>query len=71
MMVSTDIDTDFAWLFSDGGSPVNLSNGHDGYQPTIIFSGETYEFYYYSGGQTTVTRLAVTIDGQTKAARVV
>ena len=71
MMVLSDIDTDFAWLFSDGGSPVNLSNGHDGYQPTIIFSGETYEFYYYSGGQTTVTRLAVTIDGQTKAARVV
>ena len=68
---STDIDTDLAWLFSDGGSPINLSDGHEGYQPTIIFPGETHEFYYYSGGQTTVTRLAVTIDGLTKAARVV
>ena len=67
---STDVDTDFAWLFSDGGAPMNLSDGHEGYQPTIIFPGETHEFYYYSGGQSTVTRLAVTIDGQTKAARV-
>ena len=41
---STDIDTDFAWLFSDGGAPINLSDGHDGYQPTIIFPGETHEF---------------------------
>ena len=68
---STDIDTDFAWLFSDGGAPINLSDGHDGYQPTIIFPGETFEFHYYSGGQSTVTRLAVTIDGQTKASRVI
>ncbi len=68
---STDIDTDFAWLFSDGGAPVNLSDGHDGYQPTIIFPGETYEYHYYSGGQSTVARIAVTIDGQTKAATVV
>ena len=48
----------------------NLSNGHEGYQPTIIFPGETFQFYYDSGAQSTVTRLAVTIDGQTKAARV-
>ena len=68
---STDIDTDFAWLFSDGGAPVNLSDGHDGYQPTIIFPGETYEYHYYSGGQSTVARIAVTIDGQTKAVTVV
>ena len=68
---STDVDTDFAWLFSDGGTPTNLSESHDGYQPTIIFPGETYEYYYYSGGQSTVSRIAVTIDGQTKAASVV
>ena len=67
---STDFDTDFSWLFTDGGSPINLSDGHEGYQPTIIFPGETFQFYYDSGAQSTVTRLAVTIDGQTKAARV-
>ena len=67
---STDFNTDFSWLFTDGGSPINLSNGHEGYQPTIIFPGETFQFYYDSGAQSTVTRLAVTIDGQTKAARV-
>jgi len=67
---STDVDTDFAWLFTDGGSPLNLSDGYNGYQPTIIFPGETFEFYYDSGTQSTATRLAVTIDGQTKASRV-
>ena len=67
---STDFNTDFSWLFTDGGSPINLSDGHEGYQPTIIFPGETFQFYYDSGVQSTVTRLAVTIDGQTKAARV-
>ena len=67
---STDFNTDFSWLFTDGGSPINLSNGHEGYQPTIIFPGETFQFYYDSGAQSTATRLAVTIDGQTKAARV-
>jgi len=67
---STDFNTDLSWLFTDGGSPINLSNGHEGYQPTIIFPGETFQFYYDSGAQSTVTRLAVTIDGQTKAARV-
>jgi hypothetical protein len=67
---STDFNTDFSWLFTDGGSPINLSDGHEGYQPTIIFPGETFQFYYDSGAQSTVTRLAVTIDGQTKAARV-
>ena len=67
---STDFSTDLAWLFTDGGSPINLSDGHEGYQPTIIFPGETFQFHYDSGAQSTVTRLAVTIDGQTKAARV-
>ena len=67
---STDLATDFSWLFSDGGSPLNLSDGHDGYQPTIIFPGETFQFYYDSGTQATVSRLAITIDGQTKATSV-
>jgi len=67
---STDLATDFSWLFSDGGSPLNLSDGHDGYQPTIIFPGETFQFYYDSGAQATVSRLAITIDGQTKATSV-
>tara|TARA_B100000609_G_C17184349_1_gene418862 strand:- start:79 stop:720 length:642 start_codon:yes stop_codon:yes gene_type:complete len=68
---SSDIETDLAWLFSDGNSPINLSDGHDGYQPTIIFPGETFEFYYDSGGQSTVSRIAVTIDGITKASQVI
>ena len=67
---STDFSTDLAWLFTDGGSPINLSDGHEGYQPTLIFPGETFQFYYDSGAQATASRLAVTIDGQTKAARV-
>ena len=67
---STDLATDFSWLFSDGSSPINLSDGHDGYQPTIIFPGETFQFYYDSGTQATVSRLAITIDGQTKATSV-
>ena len=67
---STDLATDFSWLFSDGSSPINLSDGHDGYQPTIIFPGETFQFYYDSGTQATVSHLAITIDGQTKATSV-
>ncbi len=67
---STDLATDFSWLFSNGSSPINLSDGHDGYQPTIIFPGETFQFYYDSGTQATVSRLAITIDGQTKATSV-
>ena len=67
---STDLATDFSWLFSDGSSPIKLSDGHDGYQPTIIFPGETFQFYYDSGTQATVSRLAITIDGQTKATSV-
>ena len=60
---ATDIDTDLAWLFTDGGAPINLSDGHEGYNPTTIFPGETFEFYYDSGAQATVSRVAVTIDG--------
>ena len=67
---ATDIDTDFAWLFTDGGTPINLSVGHEGNNPTIIFPGETFEFYYDSGAQATVSRVAVTIDGVTLSSAV-
>jgi len=67
---STDLDTDFSWLFIDGGAPINLSSGIDGYLPNTIFPGETFEFIY-DNANTTATRLAVTIDGQTKASRVI
>ena len=67
---ATDIDTDLAWLFTDGGAPINLSDGHEGYNPTTIFPGETFEFYYDSGSQATVSRVAVTIDGLTLSSAV-
>ena len=67
---ATDIDTDLAWLFTDGGAPINLSDGHEGYNPTTIFPGETFEFYYDSGAQATVSRVAVTIDGLTLSSAV-
>ena len=68
---ATDIDTDFAWVFTDGGEPINLSDGHDGFDSTTIFPGETFQFYYDGGTQATVSRTAVTIDGVTKSSTVV
>ena len=67
---STDAKTDFIWLFTDGGSPINFSDGHEGYFPDTIFPGETFEFYYDSGAQATASRVAVTIDGVTKASAI-
>lgn len=67
---ATDIDTDFAWVFTDGGGPINISYGFDGYLQDTIFPGENFEFHYYSGAQSTVSRIAVTIDGVTKATTV-
>ena len=67
---SADVDTDFAWLFTDGDEPINLSDGHDGYVPNIIFPGETFQFYYESGNQVTASRVAITIDGLTKASAI-
>ena len=67
---ATDIDTDFAWLFTDGGAPINLSDGHEGNNSITIFPGETFEFYYDSGAQATVSRVAVTIDGVTLSSAV-
>ena len=67
---SNDIDTDFAWLFTDGGAPINLSQGIDGYSPNTIFPGETFELIY-DVSNVTATRIAVTIDGITKASRVI
>ena len=68
---SNDVTTDVSWLFTDGGAPINLSKTlHDGYVPNTIFPGETFEFYYDSGAQATVSRVAITIDGLTKASAV-
>ena len=67
---SKDVKTDFAWLFTDGGAPINLSRSHDGYSPNTIFPGETLEFYYHSGAQVAVSRIAITIDGVTKSSSV-
>ena len=67
---SNDIDTDFAWLFTDGGAPINLSQGIDGYSQNTIFPGETFELIY-DVSNVTATRIAVTIDGITKASRVI
>ena len=67
---SKDVKTDFAWLFTDGGAPINLSSSHDGYSPDTIFPGETLEFYYHSGAQVAVSRIAITIDGVTKSSSV-
>lgn len=67
---SKDVKTDFAWLFTDGSEPINLSRSHDGYSPNTVFPGETLEFYYDSGAQATVSRIAITIDGVTKSSSV-
>jgi hypothetical protein len=67
---STDAKTDFIWLFTDGGPPINFSDGHEGYISDTIFLGETFEFYYDSGAQATASRVAVTIDGVTKASAI-
>ncbi len=67
---SKDINTDFSWLFTDGGAPINLSDSFDGYLQDTIFPGENFQFYYDSGAQSTVSRIAITIDGLTKASTV-
>lgn len=67
---SKDVKTDLAWLFTDGGAPINLSLGHDGYSPKTVFPGETLQFYYDSGAQATVGRIAISIDGVTKSSSV-
>jgi len=67
---SKDVKTDLAWLFTDGGAPINLSDGHDGYSPNTIFPGETLQFYYDSGAQSTISRIAISADGVTKSSAV-
>ena len=67
---SKDINTDFSWLFTDGGAPINLSDSFDGYLQDTIFPGGNFQFYYDSGAQSTVSRIAITIDGLTKASTV-
>ena len=68
---SKDVKTDLAWLFTDGGAPINLSSGHEGYSPNTIFPGETLQFYYDSGAQATASRIAISIDGVTMSSSVV
>tara|TARA_B100000886_G_scaffold311630_1_gene247080 strand:+ start:166 stop:807 length:642 start_codon:yes stop_codon:yes gene_type:complete len=66
---STDINTDFSWLFIDSNAPINLSSGITGYSPDTIFPGETYEFIH-DNSNSTANRVALTIDGRTIAASV-
>ena len=67
---STSVYTDDAWLFTDGVNPINLSSNYNGYNPDIIFSGETHSFYYYTGQDDAANRIALTIDGVIKGSRV-
>ena len=70
---SNDIQTGLSWLFSDGGSPIDLSDRNgtiNGAQSDIIFPGERFQFHYDSGSQAKIGRIAVTIDGVTKATTV-
>ncbi len=67
---SEDINTDFSWVFTDGEDPRNLSESFEGYSPGIIFPGETMTYHYYSGDTTKISRIALTIDGVTKASNV-
>ena len=67
---STSIHTDDGWLFTDGANPINLSANYDGYNPGILFSGETLSLYYYTGSYDAATRIAVKIDGVIKGSGV-
>tara|TARA_B100000941_G_scaffold22325_1_gene13388 strand:- start:1320 stop:1961 length:642 start_codon:yes stop_codon:yes gene_type:complete len=66
---STDINTDFSWLFIDSNAPINLSSGITGYSQDTIFPGETFEFIH-DNSNSTANRVALTIDGRTIAASV-
>lgn len=67
---TTSIDTDNIWLFTNGGDPITFSDEYNGYNPSIIFSGETYSFYYSTGSYDAATRIAITIDGVVKGSTV-
>ena len=67
---STSFDTDNVWLFTNGNDPITLSDEYNGYNPNIIFSGETYSFYYSTGSYDAATRIAITIDGVVKGSTV-
>jgi archaellum component FlaF (FlaF/FlaG flagellin family) len=68
---SVDLDTDKAWLVTDGVNPLNLSDGYHGYLPDTIFPGETFHLYYYNGLQATSSRLSVSIGGFNEASTIV
>jgi len=65
-----DLDTDRTWLFTDGLDTRNLSDQLQGNLPDTIFPGDTLHYYYYTGSEDTVDRIAVTTNGVTKVARV-
>ena len=67
---SVDLDTDRTWLFTDGLDTRNLSDQLQGSLPDTIFPGETLHYYYYTGGEDIVSRIAVTSQGVTKVERV-
>ena len=67
---TTSIDTDNIWLFTNGGDPITFSDEYNGYNPNVIFSGETYSFYYSTGSYDAATRIAITIDGVVKGSTV-
>jgi len=68
---SVDIDTDKAWLVTDGVNPLNLSDGYHGYIPDTIFPGETLHMYYHNGFQATSSRLSVSIGGLNEASTII
>ena len=67
---SVDLDTDRTWLFTDGLDTRNLSDQLQGNLPDTIFPGDTFHYYYYTGDQDVVSRIAVTAQGVTEVERV-
>jgi len=67
---SVDLDTDRTWLFTDGLDTRNLSDQLQGNLPDTIFPGDTLHYYYYTGSEDTVDRIAVTTQGVTEVERV-
>jgi len=67
---SVDLDTDRTWLFTDGLDTRNLSDQLQGNLPDTIFPGDTFHYYYYTGAEDIVSRIAVTAQGVTEVERV-
>ena len=67
---SQSIKTRNAWLFTDGDSPIDLSDSYDGSDPEIIFPGDTMPFYYATGSTDAVNRITVTVGEVSKTSTV-